>query len=599
MKTFGKMKKNVSISSKLPEYDVWLLIIIFFISSFVFFFSAGSYILFFQEQQHLFIYLPDFYSKFLLKPGGLLDLAGLFLTQFYFNSPAGSLILSLFLSLPSVVIFFINRRLKTGNLFSPVLLLIPSLSLFLMQSHYYHTMSYNLGYLMVLLYFLFAVSSGSRKIYILTLILFPLFYYVTGAYALIFTGLYFIYTLVYLKGARRIIYPLSVIALTGVTLLVSARIIFVLPMKQLLTYPLPYVNNSTHRFLTVFLTLYIIMYPSLTLISGHAKKINRAFYVFRLSLAFMLFTGTGFLLLNKYNPEVARVVNLEKLVFEEKWQEAVKYYEMYPAKNIIAQYFYNISLTETDQLCDRMFFGRQDSGIKSLFLPWDDEHLNWGAHVFYSIGLVNEAHRWAYEELVVYGYRPQNLKMLIKTNLINGNIRMAEKYISILKKTIFYRNLAEEYEKFIHDTTLIKAHPELGKKKAILPRDNFFIFLDSPQDNLPLLVEANPGNRRAFEYLMAWLLLNKDVETAVMNIPKMKELGYTKIPGHIEEAVMIYYNSKRVMPDLGGLTVSYATTERFSRYVATYSGLRQRAALSGKNMEPEFGNTYWFYFHFY
>jgi len=593
------MQKKANILSKLPEYDVWLFIIIFFISSFIFFFSAGSYILFFQEQQHLFVYLPDFYRKFLLKPGGLLDLAGLFITQFYVNPLAGSLILSLFLSLPSVVIYFINRKLKDGNIFSTVLLLIPSVSLFLMQSHYYHTISYNLGYLMVLIYFLFASSSENKRIHIATLILFPLFYYVTGAYALIFSGLYIIYILIYLKGARKFFYSLSVIALTVVTLLLSAHSIFILPAKQLLTYPLPYVNNSTHRFLTIFLTLYIIMYPALILISGHVKKMNRTLYIFRLLLGFMLFTGTGFLLLNKFNPDVARVVNLEKLVFEEKWQEAVKYYETYPARNIIAQYFYNISLTETNQLCDRMFFGRQDAGTKSLFLPWDDEHLNWGAHVFYSIGLINEAHRWAYEELVVYGYRPQNLKMLIKTNLINGNIRMADKYINILKKTLFYRDLAEEYEKFVYDTSLIKANPDLGKKKAIIPFDNFFIFLESPEDNLPLLVEANPDNRRAFEYLMAWLLLSKDVETTVMNIPKMKELGYTKIPRHIEEAVLIYYNSKRAMPDLGGLTVSYATTERFSRYVAAYSALRQRSALSGNAMEPEFGNTYWFYFHFY
>ncbi len=598
-KIFRKMQKSRSISGKFNEFDVWLFIAVFFISSFVFFISAGSYILFFQEQQHLFVYLPDFLSKFFVKPGGPLELAGEFFTQFYFSTLTGSIILSLILSLPAVVLHFVNRRLKTGNLYSIVLLLIPSLALFLMQSHYYHTMTYNLGYLLVLLYFLFASSSESRKVQVATLIIYPLFYYITGAYAFIFAGLYIIYTLFYSKGIRKLYYTLLIAALTGVLLIVSESKIFLIPLKQLLTYPLPSVNNTTHRYLTVFLNGFVILYPAVSYVPGSWKTMKPALKILRYAIPAFIYILAGIMLITRYNPDVARVINLEKLVFDEKWSEAVTYYEKYPSRNLIGQYFYNVSLTETDQLCERMFFSHQDFGVKSLFLPWDDEHLNWGSHVFYAIGLINEAHRWAYEELVVYGYRPHNLKMLVKTNIINGNSRMAKKYIGILKKTLFYKRWAEDYEKFTVDTTSIKTDPVLGKKIEIMPHDNFFIFLDSPEENLPLLVESNPGNRRAFEYLMAWLLLSKDVETAVMNIPKMKELGYTKLPRHIEEAVMIYYNSKRVMPDMKGLAVSYATTERFSRYVATYSALRQRAALTKDKMESEFGNTYWFYFHFY
>ncbi|MGB4291338.1 MAG: DUF6057 family protein [Bacteroidales bacterium] len=592
------MQKSRNISERLTEYDVWLFVSIFFISSFIFFISAGSYILFFQEQQHLFIYLPDFLSKFLVKPGGLLELAGEFLTQFYFSTLTGSFILSLILSLPAVVLHFVNRRLKTGNLYSLVLLLIPPLALFLMQSHYYHTMTYNLGYLLVLLYFLFSVSSESWKVQVVTLAIYPLFYYITGAYAFIFGGLYIIYTLLYFKGNRKLYYSLIIVILTGALLVFLASKIFLFPLKQLLTYPLPSVNNPMHRYLTVFLTVFVILYPVFSYVPVSWKKMKPALYILRNAIPLVLYILAGVMLITRYNTDVARVINLEKLVFDEKWNEAVMYHEKNPTRNLIGQYFYNVSLTETDQLCERMFFCPQDFGVKSLFLPWDDEHLNWGSHVFYAIGLINEAHRWAYEELVVYGYRPQNLKMLVKTNLINGNLRIAEKYIGILKKTLFYKRWAEDYEKFIVDTVRIKTHPVLGKKKEIMPADNFFIFLNSPEDNLPLLVESNPSNRRAFEYLMAWLLLSKDVETVVMNIPKMKEFGYSKIPVHIEEAILIYYNSKRVMPDLGGLTISYATTERFRRYVAAYSELLQRSALTRERMEPEFGNSYWFYFHF-
>ena len=135
------------------------------------------------------------------------------------------------------------------------------------------------------------------------------------------------------------------------------------------------------------------------------------------------------------------MVKLERLIFEEKWDEAIRFQEKKPARNLIGEYFYNIALSETDQLCDRLFYGPQDFLAGSLVLPWGDAHLNRGGYFYYAIGLMNEAHRWAYEEMVVYGYRPQNIRMLAKTSLINGDYTMARKYINILKRTIYYRKL--------------------------------------------------------------------------------------------------------------------------------------------------------------
>jgi hypothetical protein len=34
---------------------------------------------------------------------------------------------------------------------------------------------------------------------------------------------------------------------------------------------------------------------------------------------------------------------------------------------------------------------------------------------------MNEAHRWAYEDMVTFGVRPENLKVLARTSLISGD----------------------------------------------------------------------------------------------------------------------------------------------------------------------------------
>jgi hypothetical protein len=212
--------------------------------------------------------------------------------------------------------------------------------------------------------------------------------------------------------------------------------------------------------------------------------------------------------------------------------------------------------------------------------------------------LINEAQRWAYEEMVVYGYRPQNIEMLAKTSLVNGDFRMADKYLNILRRTIYYKDFADKYGMIAGRPELINSDPELMDKKKILPKGSFFIQFNEPQNNLPLLLSSQPDNRKAFEYYIAGLLLSKNIEVVMNNISKMKPAGYTRIPRFIEEAIMIYFNSTKRYPDLGGLTISQDTQDRFNQYFAAFVEARKNSSTLKETMQEKFGNTFWFYYHF-
>ncbi len=577
---------------------VHYLLAFFCIAVFVYFYWIGDYLLFFQEQQSLFIFSGDYFYEFLTKPGGLLELAGKFLAQFYASKILGSLILAIILTLPGLILLNINKRLMTGKPASFILLLITICLLLLMQAYYYHMMEYNLGFLLVFLYFLLTINSERRSYRYTMLILFPLFYFLTGAYAWIFLGMYVMYSLFYIKGKQKYLYPAILLSVAAGSFIIFKEILFLQSVGQLILYPLPFINDPTHKFIFRLFVPIVILYLAAGKIAVSVKNkwINTRF--FTIILSGIVLVVTILLMVKNYNPETARVIKLEKFIFEKKWNEAIEFHEGFPSRNRIGQYFYNIALSETEQLCDRLFKGRQDFGAGSLILPWSNEHLGWGAYFFYSVGLINEAHRWAYEEMVVYGYRPQNVKLLVQTDLMNGNYRMAEKYINILKRTIWYNTWAAEYEKLLDDPERIKAHPELGEMIKILPGNNFFIQLESPQNNLTMLLQTNPDNRKAFEYEMAWHLLTKNVEAIVNNIKKMRTMGYKRIPRHIEEAALTYFDSKGALPDLGGLTISNETRLRFEQYVERYIGLRQIQALSKEQMQKEFGDTFWFYLHF-
>jgi hypothetical protein len=585
-------------SSRMISVSSWYFLAFFFLLAFVYFFFFGGHILFFQEQQHLFIYRSAYLNEFFLKPGGLLDLSGKFLTQFYIIKFAGSLILAAVLTLPAIILFYISKQLLTGSALSNLLLLIPSCILMLMQTHYYHLLMYDIGFLLVLVYFLISILQKKKSWRYITLAFFPLFYYIDGSYALIFIGIYIIYCLLYIKGPAKYYYPLFLLAVAGISGILFNSIFLLQSVKQLFLYPLPFINDEMHQRLFYILAGFMILYPALCKIAGsvNLKRLNKRFITIIPGAIVLCLTIV--LLKTGYNSQTARVINLESLVFEGKWNDAIQYHEKHPSENMIGQYFYNIALSESGQLCDRLFHGKQDFGTGSLFLPWSSEHINWGAYSFYSIGLINEAQRWAYEEMVVYGPRPQNMKLLVKSSLINGKYVLAEKYTGILRNTLFYNSWAKEYEKMIGDTSAIRSHGDLGKKSNLIPQSDFFVFLDSPEQNLPVLVDETPPNMEAFEYLMSWLLLSKEVEILVNNIRLMKKIGYTRIPEHIEEAIMIYYNSQGTFPDLGGLSISNGTVLRFEQYFGAYMKARQNPGTMKEKMQKQFGNTFWYYFHF-
>lgn len=585
-------------SKNIKNTDAYIVLGILLVSISAYFYLAGNYILVFQETRSLFLFSGEYLHKFLLKPGGLLEYAAKFLTQFYADRFSGPLILSMILTVPAVIIYFINKRLIPGITYSLVFLLIPSFLMLLMQANYYHMMEYNLGFLMVLVFYLFMISSDRIFHRILILILFPLFYYLAGAYAMIFIALYIIHNIIHQEGKHKFIYS-AILLVTGfISFIIGWKILFLQTVEQLTLYPFPAFANPSYKIFFFILAGYIIFYPLIPRVTNKLKqsRLNKKLYSY-ITIG-VVYALTTLFLFNIYNPQTARVIELERLVFAEKWNEAIDLHEKKPSRNLIGQYFYNIALSETDQLCERLFFGSQDFAAGSLVLPWGDDHLDRGAYFYYSIGLINEAHRWAYEEMVVYGNRPQNIRLLAKTSLINGDYEMARRYLSILKKTIYYRRWAKKYEAMADNPELIKSDQDLGSRLSLLPKTSFFIQFNEPQNNIPLLLEGQPDNRRAIEYYMAGLLLTKQVEVIVNNVKSLKSSGFDHIPRHIEEAVLIYYNSTKTLPDLGGLIINPATQDRFNRYFSAYVNERKNQATLKENMQKQFGNTFWYYFHF-
>lgn len=80
--------------------------------------------------------------------------------------------------------------------------------------------------------------------------------------------------------------------------------------------------------------------------------------------------------------------------------------------------------------------------------------------VNYFTGSFNQSYRWGMEHSIQYGKRVFFLKYMIKSALLKGEYKLAKRYNDILLGTLFYRDWAEEMNRYIDDPSLIGSNPE-------------------------------------------------------------------------------------------------------------------------------------------
>lgn len=100
----------------------------------------------------------------------------------------------------------------------------------------------------------------------------------------------------------------------------------------------------------------------------------------------------------------------------------------------------------------------------------------------------------------------------------------------------------------------------------------------------------------AFEYLMAWHMLNKHLGKFVQKIELVRDLGYAVLPAQYEEAVLIYAFGTRKSISLSDYEPNPQVRrqiEEFSRILSGYGGDKQAAF---KELSKKFHNTYFFYY---
>lgn len=564
--------------------------------------------------QELSLWLPTkvYFDERMLVPGGLMNYLACFLTQFFYYPMLGALIyVSLLLLVQWLVIkvFRIPARYGLIALIPSVLILCCS-----MEAGYWIFQIKTQGYFYSMLVgFLFTLSA--IRLYQLSNRWWR--YFVVAGIAVVGYPYFGFYASLALLGiavhvlreggeGRGAITLLCIVA-TVVTPILYYGVYEQTRFINMFTVGMPAFEFSKRDFFTwvpyILLYLFPLVMPFVSFrrdgeVSAKlfsVEVVGEILVLFSLPLIFW-FRDPNF------RAEIKMNHHMERL----EWRKALdvaKSQKQTPTRLIVLNK--NLALLKLGKAGDEMF--HYLDGGEAPKSPLQIRLMQVGGKMlYYHYGRMNFCYRWCLEDAVEYGWKVDYLKYMVRTSLISGEPELAKKYIRTLKKTLFYRDWAEKYEKLANNPALIAKDREMA---SILPLYQYEDQLDG--DNS--LVEIYLLNYFAHSYsefttpmfdeaaLMCALIL-KDIPTFWNCFFRYANSHKTdRMPIHYQEAALLYGNLEKNV-DISKMPFDKMVDARFKDFMR----FAQKHAVENVERDPEakklfydrYGKTFWYFYFF-
>ena len=436
----------------------------------LFFGVAYPHHLHFQEQYQLFLFDSTYVWDIVKHPGGIADLLGRFCTQFFLYAWVGAAIIALLLSLIQLLVW---RLMRVDRLFG--LSFVPSflLWLYLLDEH--------------------ALLSG--------------------VWAVLVTLLVGVIIRKTISSVIRTI--LAIIVAISILYWLVGPVCFPLPIDSIWT------DIHYYRYPTVFPWLLWAASLSVWVLSllpcVCRKWVNApSGYVWGLSTFLLVTIGMGSIVWKNSNLKAEKVMQYDFMATHQQWNRILETANAEKPNNQIGVTVQNLALAMRGMLLDHVFEYNQN-GIAGLLpdVQTDATSPMPTAEAFYQLGMINVAQRTVFEaqeSILDFQKSGRCYKRLAQTNLINGNYKVARKYLMALQKTLFYRTWANETLPLLGNEKAIAKHPEYGRLRQCAYKNDFYFSDHVTPEMLKDLYFSNRDNHMAYQYLVAYYLLTGDRE---------------------------------------------------------------------------------------
>ena len=345
-----------------------------------------------------------------------------------------------------------------------------------------------------------------------------------------------------------------------------------------------FLRETGNNYMTRY-TLAVLGYLSLVLLALRFRPVWLRYVALVPFLAFGVWAFAS-----PYHPQYGKLWSVPKLdderlfgldmeVTRENWDKVLKLSEkdLYMEE---ASYCYNLALAMQGNLGNALLNHSQNHQFTLLF-PVSAERAIFtntlAGEAWFHLGDMTMAEQSAITSLQA---SPRHtgarfVTRLARVNLVTGEDAAAQKYLSMLARTLFYGEWARSMMPGRQDEA---TQAELAKARARLAGKDFVHQAENPKAVLLGLLDADSTNMLARNYLLCYDLLCYELDSFI------RDYEPDRIPARLyHEAILIWLSQQgRLNPEeVTGYGVDVSEVDRMGRF--------------GRNPNA-FKNTYWYYY---
>lgn len=504
----------------------------------------------FQEQYQMFLFDTGYFLERIVLPGGLADYISEFLVQFYYMPVLGGAIIALLLMGIQTAVWGLMKQYGARHDFPGYLLsFLPSIALWCAMGDQNVLLSFVVALFGALVIGWIHNRFHNRLVKVVfELVSTVLVYWLLGPVVFLYAVLMIGDTLKNAKQKGNVFsgigYSVCILVLT---------IAWILLTTQTLQYPLYRILAGLNYYrypgaispLPFVVMVWAVVIPFLGMIPCHRKslqKLQQSKVVIVLSYVLVI-VASWFGIKASFDEMTYDLIDYDFLVRTEQWDKIIEKAEKKPATTPLSVSCVNLALSQKGVLADRLFEFYQNGG-EGLFPTFTRDMTSpvSTAEIFFRLGMVNDAERYMFEaQEAIPNYRKSArlTRRIIECEIINGNYQVAAKLLRRLQKTLFYSNWANQTMALLGNEKAINQHPIYGKLRKYREKKQDFLFSDREMDQMLGLLFLNDNhNRMAYEYLMCYELLQRDMEKFMQYYPLGRFVGYDHIPRTFQEILI-------------------------------------------------------------
>ena len=562
-------------------------------------------LLYHLDQYSLFCPKGEYLLSFFDQPGGVLALAGAFLTQFCHFPVLGAALFALCLCL---LVFLTGKAfaLKGRTAWLAVLpalfllLFITRLdySIYLFRTYgllYSQVLGFCVTAALVLMYRTWFLGKRSAPLFVAAAVLagYPLF----GAFALL-AGV--LMALLALQEGKRGFADLAVALLLGAAV-------------PWLCGELPGIYPRIHRSYVYFAALpylefndnFICLVPLILAAAATAalcflREAGRITVPVLVAAALLAVVGGS-----NWDRGFHTVLGMERAVSQQDWDKVLKLAEKERNPNRIHVLYRNIALYEKGTLTEKMF--QYPDGDEPLHTraPFPISYIC-AAPVLYYCGMINPCDRLSMEYSSTFCKNIHFFKYQAKTALVSGEYELARKYLDAVDANWFEGRWVRRYRAFLDDPDLMETDPEYQRLRPLLQPSWTDLEAAAPLQEMLYVHFADPDyvNESVYEWQEAFFLIQKDADMALSCFFDRLDCNPDAPVGTaVAEGVALFASEAGDIDLMRELTRVLAKNgsvlKRFSQFSTAANNTRDFDSEKTKEwFSAHYGGTYWYYYLF-